>query len=190
MMLTPPSPSQSNPLVSGQSRSTDLCARLSALLCTPSSIYVCFLEWAWGLDRATELLQRIKEDIPRCRAYPRASPWKAKWVIKERIPYKFAQQFSQHIWDFPISSQWPYTVLLFQNCVESRQWNYFSIFLATDAKVCTKLPSDVLFTIRYFLLIPYAATNQAKTSHGGHSLELCFYRKTLPYVINVGIKLW
>lgn len=153
-MLTPPSPSQNDPLVSGQSRSTDLCVRLSAPLCTPSSTCVCFLRWAWGLDWATWPLQHIEEDTPSTELILVLHPGKPSGLLRRESCSKFAQQFSQLIWDFPIFSQRPYTVLLFQNCLELGQWNYFSTFLATDAKVYTKLPSDVLFTIRYFLLIP------------------------------------
>lgn len=80
---------------------------------------------------------------------------KPSGLLRRESRSKFAQQFFQLIWDFPTFSQRPYTVLLFQNCVESDQWNYFSVFPATDAKVYTKLTSDVLFTICYFLLIPY-----------------------------------
>lgn len=110
-MLTPTSPSQSNPLVSGQTRSKDFYVRLLAPLRTPGCTWVCFSTvsvrtWLGHLTTAGE-------DIPKCRAYSCASLWKAKWVIKESIHSKLTQ-FSQLIWDLPTFSQCTYTVSLFQ----------------------------------------------------------------------------
>lgn len=90
----------------------------------------------------------------RCRATPVLHSGQPSTLSKSESCSKFAQEFSQLSWDFATFSQQSYTLLLCQNCVKSGQWNYVSIFLATDAKVYSKLPSDVLFTVHYFLLIP------------------------------------
>lgn len=43
-------------------------------------------------------------------------------------------------------------------------------------------------TLRRSVNAQAAATNQVKTSHRECSLKLCLNHKSLPYVVNVGIK--
>lgn len=154
-MLTLPSPSQNNPLVSGQSRSTDLCVRLSAPTSAPP------VPHAYASHGGHEDLSGPLNHCSSSRKINRGAelipvlhPEKPSGLLRRESHSKFAQEFSQLIWDFPTFSQQTYTVLLFQNCVELGQWNYFTVFLATDAKVYTKLLSDALFAICFFLLIP------------------------------------
>lgn len=89
---------QSNSLASGQSRSTDICFRLSALLCTPSSTWVCFLQWAWGLNLITAA-HRGGYTNQGTELIPVLHPGNTSGLLRRESRSKFAQEFPLLIWD-------------------------------------------------------------------------------------------